>query len=148
VPPAWAACIHESGHAVAALALGQQIVAIWVDGEEGECRLRYRRGQHTATDHAIICLAGTVSEWRLEHPGETPSPDLMRENLHIDDVRDAAERLGTDDPAALLEVWLEAEALLSIHWDVVMSIADSLRWHGSLSGGEAEMHWRGAQRAA
>jgi hypothetical protein len=133
---AWIVAIHESAHAVFDLQSGAGVVELWTNGEEGRCR---PRGPTSASG----CLAGFVGEWHIKHPGEVPSLDDFRNQMHLADIRRAAKRLGTDDPDRLLVAWIAAKTVIDDDWDSVVRIATELRKRSRLSGDQAVRLWRG-----
>ena len=68
--------------------------------------------------------------------------------MHLDDLRRAAERLGSDDPDRLLACWIEAKQVIDAHWPAVERVALALRTRGRLSGDEAAALWRQRRLAA
>jgi hypothetical protein len=138
---AWRVAIHEAAHAVADLVTDVEVVEVWSDGVTGWCRSR-------APTNAVSCMAGFASEWHIDRPGRIPAPDDFERNWDKEDVRRAAAYLGTSDGNALRAVWHEARAVVVLHWDAIIAIAEALHARGSLSGAEVEALWQGQPLAA
>ncbi|CCF61165.1 hypothetical protein [Nocardia cyriacigeorgica] len=67
-------CIHEAGHAVAAVLAGAQITECWASATGGRVAFTDAAPQH----HAGIGWAGPYAELLFVHGG-TPPPDARRE---------------------------------------------------------------------
>ena len=137
----WLVAIHEASHAVYDLVRGATIIELRSDGRTGWCHA------HRPTS-AGGCLAGYIAEWAIDRPGELPTADDFRDGMHLDDIRLAAERLGSDDPDRLLECWIEAKRVIDAHWPGIERVALALHARGRLSGAECVTLWRGQSRAA
>ena len=139
----WLTAIHEASHCAFDLQAGATIIELWSDGRgEGYCHAQ-------RPTSAAGCLSGYVGEWNLDHdPDELPDAQDFRDSMHLDDVRLAAERLGSDDPDRLLECWIEAKTVLDQCWPAVERIAFALWQRHRLSGAEVERCWRARSIAA
>jgi hypothetical protein len=138
---AWRVALHEAAHAVAAVVLGIGLVEVWTDGTVGCCTPR-------GVPSVVGSLCGYVAEWRIDRPGEIPPPEDFHRNRDKSDVRRAIARLGSDNGALLLAVWIEAKKLIDEHWDKVVHTAEALQRRGRLTDAEVEEIWRDASGAA
>ena len=117
--------IHESGHAVAHLALGDEVVHVWVDptrpgGVGGECQ------SVTTTDplaRAVTFVAGGVAELLAGH--------AARPRYSKTDWSRAIALVGQQ---RIREVESCAKRLLTKNWNAVRAIAQALVDRGELTG--------------
>ena len=123
----WPACVHESGHMVAALARGLKVHSASV---LRDCYVRFDRTADPHTD-AVVTLSGPVAELLLcEHsdpfaPGGAASGDMEK-----------LAALGLS-PAAVAAARADAERLVSLHRAAIGSVANDLARWGVCDGAEA-----------
>ena len=130
--------IHEASHAAIYLTLDRadvQIIELTLDGNAGFCHFRSR-----LPPVANATIAGYVGEMRaIEGKDWRPTPEMFKENLHLQDISDAVKIVGLEGMPAL---WDECAEILDLHWGKILAIADALTERGKLSGNEVDEIWR------
>jgi ATP-dependent Zn protease len=123
-----ATAYHESGHAIAARALGSTILMVEIEPEP-HAHCAHRNQIH----RAIVALAGDIAEQRAV-------PGLGCADVDFQVARDVAEYLAPATASELLEAFrAQARALLDARWPDVASIADALITRGKLTGEEIDL---------
>lgn len=119
---------HESGHVIAAEALGLGIAYASLDAREVQLdRRRNRRPGPSADDHvARFLVAGFCAERRFD-------PRAARQENSAPDFARAVALVGSDRVARLVA---EADALMVARWCQVSEVARAMIDRGRLSGDE------------
>jgi hypothetical protein len=133
-----ATAIHESAHAVAALALGHEVTALSL----AFCRTRYRRKDEMACwNEAVISMAGAAAEQRLmDYPEDVLA--MMRRSAWATDRRCAEHWLRLIPGVNLANTEAMAAHLVAKHWPRIVRVAGALAEAGELSGVSLERLWR------
>lgn len=122
---------HESGHAVAALALGCVVRKVEI-APNAVTSCRYGDNKRTAAlHHAMIALAGQIAEDR-GCPGSPRGDSVDRRHAY-----DAAVYVASDHPEAFLQgLHFGTRELVDRHWAYVEVLAAALLRHRRLTGHE------------
>ncbi|HEY3802253.1 MAG TPA: hypothetical protein VGL61_06575 [Kofleriaceae bacterium] len=126
---------HEAGHAVVALAVGERIGRVWVDGRIGSARV-------LATDHpsqlaadfarAIALLAGPLAQARCQHVSV-----VLAMVMSSGPGGDCAKlRALVPDLGAQESVERSAIAVVRHEWRAISRVAEALLKRGSLTAAE------------
>jgi hypothetical protein len=143
-----ATAIHESGHAVCALALGSEVTCLTLDaGCDGAAQrlglCRTRRGEEPngwwAT--AVTALAGPHAEQKFaRYPFGTLA--MMWGSAWQQDRRNAQHWLGLIRVVTLAQAEAMARHLVDRDWSAILRVAEALASEGELSGAALDRLWR------
>ncbi|WP_326581612.1 hypothetical protein OIE69_44505 (plasmid) [Actinacidiphila glaucinigra] len=134
--------VHESGHAVAALATGQaRVLECAVDGE----------GERAYTD---VRWDSQQALLVLLHGGHLAQQRWLREQHMWTALRSSAVRAAASHdfdalaatgatPGEVRQASDQAEEFLDRHWTAVMTVAEHLHQHGRLTGAEVQTLFTG-----
>ena len=143
-PRDWKTCLHEAGHAMAFLAVGDRarVVEVVIDDAGNGSVYAQHKGRF-----ASASLCGYAAEMHDQYGLRwKPKAAAFELNMELEDVRRAAEQLGSDDPAKLLEAWNKAAEAVAHYWPEITTIAKLLQLKGRLSGEALELLWRGMRK--
>lgn len=132
----WLDAIHEVSHAVACLALHQEVIHVMLGRRghgtsRGECRIRVGCNEY----HLIILWAGFIGE-AIDQGGSAESKMCLGRDFP--EAEECLNHLGITDRQKRDEMHVDAAVkardLLTKHWVAVVQVAQLLMRKGTVSG--------------
>jgi hypothetical protein len=122
--------IHESAHAVIALAIGMRVSSITMHA----AKTLHPRSRSGRQKNAIAAFAGPLAEARYCNLSADEKARLWREDW-AGDLRNIFKH---DDIGPIEPLRELAEELVGKHWAAIMRVARALHTRGTLSGDQVE----------